>query len=175
MGRFVDLVMGAGACAPKKLESGNPLVVLGVQAEVNLAGVVFTPSPAKIKEWVAQIKLYLRLGLLTRGEASKLAGRLGFAAQHVFNRLGRALLVPLYRHMNARSSKIGPELEMALVWWCTTLEASMCEVVQLRVSLVLFATVALPFLFFQVRTWRHIETAPVQLLCDARCGFTFVC
>ena len=43
--------------------------MLGVQAEVNLAGVVFTPSPAKIKEWVAQIKLYLLSGLLTRGEA----------------------------------------------------------------------------------------------------------
>ena len=55
--------------------------------------------------------------------------------------------MPIYRHMNARSSKIGPELAMALVWWCTTLEASMCEVVRLRVSLVLFAAVALPFVF----------------------------
>ena len=81
LGRFVDLVMGAGACAPKKLESGNPLVVLGVQAEVNLAGIVFTPSPAKIKEWVAQIKLYLRLGLISwRGFETCGATRLRSAA-----------------------------------------------------------------------------------------------
>ena len=72
--RFVDLVMGKGACAPKKLECGNPLTVLGVQAEVNLAGVVFSPSPLKTKEWVEQIELYLARGHLTAGEASKLAG-----------------------------------------------------------------------------------------------------
>jgi hypothetical protein len=47
LGRFVDLVMGAAACAPKKLESGNPLVVLGVQAEVNLAGVVLPQVPRR--------------------------------------------------------------------------------------------------------------------------------
>ena len=70
--RFVDLVMGKGACAPKKLERGKPLTVLGVQAEV-VAGVVFSPSPAKTKEWVEQIGSYLRLGHLTSGEASKLA------------------------------------------------------------------------------------------------------
>lgn len=72
--RLVDLLLGEGACAPKKLECGNPLTVLGVQVELNLAGVVFTFSPEKAAEWVELIRYFIKLGLLTPGEASKLAG-----------------------------------------------------------------------------------------------------
>ena len=55
-------------------------------------------------------------------------GRLGFTSQHVFNRLGRALLVPIFLQARSRNSNIGPFLKMALVWWRTTLQDSMCEV-----------------------------------------------
>ena len=71
---FVDLVMGKGECAFKKLECGNPLTVLGVQADMNLAGMVFSPSPLKTKELIEQIGSYLICGHLTAGETSKLAG-----------------------------------------------------------------------------------------------------
>ena len=56
------------------------------------------------------------------------SGRLGFTSQHVFNRVGRALLVPIFLQIRARNPDIGPALKMVLVWWCTTLLASMCEV-----------------------------------------------
>ena len=78
--KLVDLVLGTGACAPKKLECGNPLTVLGVQAEINFAGVVFTPSPAKAAELVELIDSYLQSGRLYSGEASKLAGKFAVPA-----------------------------------------------------------------------------------------------
>ena len=56
------------------------------------------------------------------------SGRLAFAAQFVFKRLGRALLVPIYRHMSSKSSVMSEELKMALKWWLQTLEQGMCEV-----------------------------------------------
>ena len=43
------------------------------------------------------------------------SGRLGFASQHVFNRLGRALLVPIFLQIRARNPDIGPALKMVLV------------------------------------------------------------
>ena len=57
-----------------------------------------------------------------------MSGRLGFASQHVFNRLGRALLVPIFLQIRARNPDIGSALKMVLVWWRITLKASMCEV-----------------------------------------------
>ena len=144
--------------ANRKLETGNPLVILGMRIETNLAGAIFQPAPEKVLEWVALIRYYLELGILGAGEASKLAGRLGWASQHIFRKLGRALLVPIYAHMRSRSSVIGWELKLALRWRLQTLERGMCE----------------------VRVWKEIYSKPLQLLCDARCmrlrsGFACLC
>ena len=135
----MDLLLGPGAAAPQKLETGNPLVVLGVQCTVAESGVTFATNPAKAQEWAHQIQAYLEMGMLTAGDASKLAGeskkcqqelarmlpikgRLGFASQHIFHRLGRALLVPLYKQIRSRSAAIDEELRMALQWWLQTLQ-----------------------------------------------------
>ena len=144
--RLVRVLLGSSAVANKKLETGNPLVILGIRIETNLAGAIYQPPPEKIRQWIALIKYYLLLGILGAGEASKLAGRLNWASQAIFDRLGRALLVPIYAHMRSRSSEIGWEIKLALRWWLQTLERGMC----------------------QVRVWREIYTAPLQLLCDAR-------
>ena len=144
--RLVDLLLGPGAAAPHKLEVGNPIVTLGVETSISASGVTFKVNPAKAEEWTSQIQTYLQMGMLTSGEASKLAGefsccalpstctskrlesgRLGFASQHIFHRLGRALLVPVYKQIRSRSSSIGKELRMALLWWCNALQKGMSQ------------------------------------------------
>ena len=147
LARLVRVVLGSSAVANRKLETGNPLVLLGVLVETNLVGATYVPPPEKLSEWILLIKYYLQLGILGSGEASKLAGRLNWASQEIFDKLGRALLVPIYAHMRSRSSVIGWELKLALRWWLQTLERGMC----------------------QVRVWKEIHTEPLQLLCDARC------
>ena len=147
MARLVRVVLGSSAVANRKLETGNPLVILGVLVKTNLVGATYVPPPEKIRQWISLIRHYLESGILGAGEASKLAGRLNWASQEIFDKLGRALLVPIYAHMRSRSSVIGWELKLALRWWLQTLERGMC----------------------QVRVWREIHTEPLQLLCDARC------
>ena len=110
-------------------------------------------------------------------------GRLGFTSQHVFNRLGRALLVPIFMQARASNPNIGPFLKMALVWWRITLQASMCEV---RDAIVCAGRVVLhrslfyrfvrgnrsrqsPCIFFVMRG----GSAPVHAV--ARDDFVFLC
>ena len=66
--------MGDDAVSKTKLESGNPLVVLGIQVEANLGGVVFTPAAEKLVRWKQDIKNALKEKRLPAGEASKMAG-----------------------------------------------------------------------------------------------------
>jgi len=55
-------------------------------------------------------------------------GRLSFAAQFIFKRLGRALLVPIFKQSKKKSSAMGFELLLALRWWLQTLTSGLCEV-----------------------------------------------
>ena len=71
----MDVLLGPGAAAPHKLEVGNPIVTLGVETSIGASGVTFKVSPAKAEEWASQIQAYLQMGMLTSGEASKLAGK----------------------------------------------------------------------------------------------------
>ena len=75
MYRLVRVLLGADSISERKLETGNPLVVLGVQIEAHLGGVVFTPAADKVKKWLLDIQCALKVGRLTSGEASKLAGK----------------------------------------------------------------------------------------------------
>ena len=110
----------------------------------------------QVKVWRDDIQRALLSGILTAGEASQMAGRLSFTSQYVFKRLGRAMLVPIFRQarrprymhyrvgMNVR--KMDSELRLALAWWLDVLNRGTCE----------------------VRTWKEHKQAPIQLLCDAR-------
>ena len=106
------------------------------------------PDEDKRKSWIEHIRDALRSGILTGGEASKLAGqpllrrnsalhckcpkpcpgRLGFTSQWIFKKLGRALLVPIYKQKTRRDSSINRELQLALEWWLEALQEAMCEV-----------------------------------------------
>ena len=88
----------------------------------------------------------LERGRLTSGEASKLAGRLTWASQSCFRRMGRAMLSPIYKQQKGRSSNISLELRLALHWW---LEVLHCQLSELRM-------------------WKEVQLPAGQLLCDAR-------
>ena len=65
--------------------------------------------------------------MLSPGEASRLAGALGFASQYVFRRLGRAMLVPIFRQKSMSCYDKAPPAK-ALRWWLVTLDKDLCEV-----------------------------------------------
>lgn len=74
--------MGADAIAKKKSLHANPLPILGIAVEVNLAGVTFVPEPEKLKKWRKQIEDALQAKELPGGEASKLAGEYIYLCGH---------------------------------------------------------------------------------------------
>ena len=47
--RLVRAILGEDAISKRKLEYGNPMTVLGIKIEANLAGVVFTPDEEKVR------------------------------------------------------------------------------------------------------------------------------
>lgn len=139
---------------------------------------------SQVANWTRDIEEALRMDRLVAGEASKVAGatltqgdylniavccapvgRLAFAAQHIFKRLGRAMLVPIYKHMRSRSSNIGFELRLALRWWLQTLKRGMCEVC---CTLCHCPRVSPSTGAWQGRPWDLGKVKPVHLLCDAR-------
>ena len=141
---------------------GMPLSILGVTTELSNSGMRMWPDEDKTVSWCAMIREILASKRLTSGEASKLAGRLQWATQFVFKRLGRAMLRPIFksgstfdisllhirvgRQVRARTSVINDELETALEWWLHVLAARIC----------------------QKREWKEDTTPPLQLYCDAR-------
>ena len=57
-------------------------------------------------------------GILRPGEASSLAGRLGFALIAVFGRVGRAKLRPIFARCYRRDGRhLSPQLRSCLLWW----------------------------------------------------------
>ncbi len=145
MHRLVELCLGDGAIAPRKLEAGMPMTALGVVVSLTKRGATFRPEKAKRDKWANKIKQALARGFLTSGEAAKLAGALQWAGQKTFRKLGRALLRPIFRfaprvhismcshiqimsrHIKAESSAIGKELDLALRWWLQVLAMDIAE------------------------------------------------
>lgn len=84
--RLVRCMLGKTAIAEHKLQHANPLPILGFEVGVGKAGVIFQPDGEKKEQWVLQIKTALVRMRLDGGEASSLAGRLSFGAQHLFRR-----------------------------------------------------------------------------------------
>ena len=126
--KLTRCMLGPTAIAERKLQHNNPLPVLGVNVGVEKAGVIFQPEAEKIAKWIVQIEQALESKKLTGGEASTLAGRLCWGAQHIFRRVGRAMLTPIFKHMRKTSSEVDEELEKALRWWITVLKESFCEI-----------------------------------------------
>ena len=120
--RLVRLCLGLSSVADRKLECGNPLVVLGVECALGNRGVTFWPSADKVQKWIGTMVRILADMRMTGGEASKLSGQLQWASQSTFSKLGRALLRPIIDHIHARSSTVTPQLATALTWWLDVLQ-----------------------------------------------------
>ena len=144
--RLTRCLLGADSVADRKLECGNPLTILGIAVALRGHGVMLTADTVKIEKWSGQIRQCLASGKLTAGEASKMAGRLTWASQCTFRRVGRAFLYPIYRQQRSRKSGIGRELELALRWWLEALSLRLCE----------------------LRPWRPVPSRTRHLLVDAR-------
>ena len=98
--RLIRVLLGASAIADSKVAFGKKLVLLGVQVKAGRRGYKCKPSADKVSKWLACIRQALDTNSLSPGQASKLAGRLSWSCQHLFNKLGRAKLGPLFRQKN---------------------------------------------------------------------------
>ena len=132
-----------------KVESGAKLVILGVLVEPSMEGVRCRPSPDKVIKWIAMIDEIIAKGREKArcfpGAASKLAGRLSWAASALFNRFGRAMLRAIFDQCSRYDGRINFELWRALIWWRRVLATEIAE----------------------LRPWVVSQEKPWHLFCDA--------
>ena len=81
-----------------------------------------------------------------QSDAGKLAGRLSWATQFLFRKLGRAMLRPIFDRAYSPATAVGEELRVALCWWLKILEQPIAE----------------------NYPWAHEALAPAVVLVDAR-------
>ncbi len=81
------------------------------------AGVKFSLCPDKVRKWLSMIDLAIESKHLDGGSAQKLAGRLMWATQHLFHRLGRAMIKAIFGQKASATGIVGPRLLTALRWW----------------------------------------------------------
>ena len=103
------------------------MVRVDVQVQSSKISVCFTLCPKKRDKWVVQIRNALSTGQLDAGSAAKLAGKLNFATQYLFRRLGRAMIRTIYAQTHSTTGKVGNRLREALKWWLRILELDVCE------------------------------------------------
>jgi len=94
--RLVRLLLGPSAISDRKLAFGASLEILGVEVILTDKGYTARPSKRTIKKCLRVLEKALAEDSLPSGAAQKLAGRLNWAGQHLFHRLGRAMLRALY-------------------------------------------------------------------------------
>ena len=97
---------GDTAIADRKLEHGS-LLVLGMVVSPKVDGVRFVLGEDKAAKYGAVIREALETGCLSGGASIKLAGKLMWATQHLFNRVGRAVIKPLFAHKRSRCRTAG--------------------------------------------------------------------
>ena len=125
--RLVRVLLGKGAVADAKTESGSRLCVLGVDIAISTRGFKCKPAAAKVARWCNDIDAAITTGVLLPGDASKLAGRLSWACSQMFKRFGRALLRPIHEQATRRNGQIDANLKRALVWWRSVLQLELAE------------------------------------------------
>ena len=125
--RLVRLVLGKSAIEDRKLAHGMSLVWLGVQISISDKGFRLRPAVEKAKKCADVITRAIELGFLSAGCAEKLAGRLSWASQLLFHRLGRAMLKPIYDQKNTKDGTLNLALRTSLRWWAFVLTLDLCE------------------------------------------------
>ena len=100
--RLVRAVLGESAVADRKLEFGDSIEILGVILTCSNVGFTAVPSEKNRIKCLRAIEAALRDHSLPCGAAQKLAGRLNWAGQYLFHRMGRAMLRPIYNQKTCR-------------------------------------------------------------------------
>jgi hypothetical protein len=132
MTRVVRAILGQDSLSEDKLAVSRKEVVLGVEAELTDDEVTYRIPTVKRTKWGADIAEALRCKKLRPDRAGVLGGRLGFACQSIFSKLGRAMVRPVYdrQHLkDKRASEIGngSALQVALSWWKTLLDEDIVQ------------------------------------------------
>ena len=143
--RLVRLLLGPSAIADAKLGYGCELCVLGVDVSMTTVGLQCRPARDKTSKWLMLLEQALDRGKLEPGSASKLAGKLAWGSAHLFHRLGRAMLRPIFDQKTRRDGMVDAELRRCLQWWQELLRADIAE----------------------VRKWQQASASPAHLFCDA--------
>ena len=132
--RLVQALLGPDAIEQSKLESGNPLTILGVHVRICDKNITLWPTEAKIAQWTRELKRCLDSGSMSSGAASKLAGKLSWATQNCFKRFGRAMIKPFYAQQYAptKNGKCGPALEKAIGWWLEVFENNLTQSISMK-------------------------------------------
>ena len=125
--RLVRALLGYSAIARRKLEVGHSLVVLGILVAPSFDGTTFKVDPSKCIKWLAVIDKAIATRRLCGGDATKLAGRLMWATQRLFNRLGRAMIKPIYAQCRSRTGVADDYLCACLRWWSGVLRHEISE------------------------------------------------
>ena len=94
--RLVRALLGEGAIAERKLECGATLVVLGISVTLGDDGFSLAPAKEKASMCIDAISEARSSGVLRPACAEKLAGRLSWATQYMFYRVGRAMIRPIF-------------------------------------------------------------------------------
>lgn len=145
LARLVRLILGPSAIAEKKLEHGTKLVILGIEVDVSDQGFRRTPAPEKVEKWLSEIENALSSKKLAAGAASKLSGKLSWGCTHMFDKIGRAALRPLFDQTTRRDGAMSAELLESLRWWRAILKSGVT----------------------QNKRWQEAQGAVVHLFCDA--------
>jgi hypothetical protein len=146
MAELVRAVLGYSAVADRKLGFGASLVCLGVQIMPKANGYTCELAKEKAEKCVQVIEKALADKELYPGTARKLAGRLSWATQFLFRRLGRAMLRPLFTRAHSSLCALSSDLSCALEWWLVVLKAGVTE----------------------TKLWRMPTDRPAHLYVDAR-------
>ena len=96
--------------------------VLGVSVALDSSGLSFAPEPRKAKLWILTMATALNVGRLALQAASKLAGRLNFAASSTWGPVARHRIRRLYHLICRGGGSISPRLREDLEWWIDRLE-----------------------------------------------------
>ena len=104
--RFTRILLGPDAIEERKLEHGKHLIVLGTMVELSWQGYVCRPAAKTVIKCLRAIEVSLQTGVMSSGDAQKLAGRLSWSTQRLFRRLGRAMLRPIYLQKFSRHTLV---------------------------------------------------------------------
>ena len=132
--RVVKALLGQDAIEESKLQCGNPLTILGIDAVVKANEVIMWPTETKLTQWKRELQVCIDTERMSSGAASKLAGKLSFATQSCFKKFGRALIKPFYAQQYAPNSKsrCSQALSDATRWWLNVFENKLTQSISLK-------------------------------------------